>query len=61
MGGCPNYGPFLVPLNTRCRKDPKRDHDFDNHMVVIEIPEMLGGSEKWNPYTLDFHFSGPKT
>ena len=29
------YGPFLGTLNNRCRiinnKDPKRDHNFDNH------------------------------
>ena len=34
MGGCQNYGPFLgyptyqVPYYNR---DPKRDHNFDNH------------------------------
>ena len=34
MGGSQDYGPFLGPLNTRCRstlRTPKRDHDFDNH------------------------------
>ena len=34
MGACLNYGPFFgypkyeVPYSSR---DPKRDHDFDNH------------------------------
>ena len=34
MGGCQNYGPFLGTLNIRVPyyiKDPKRDHNFDNH------------------------------
>ena len=31
MGGCQNYGPILGTLNIRCRRDPKRDHIFDNH------------------------------
>ena len=31
------YGPFWGTLNTRCRiinRDPKRDHNFDNHPYV---------------------------
>ena len=33
MGSCQNYGPFLGTLNNRCRisRDPKGDHNFDNH------------------------------
>ena len=31
MCGCQNYGPFLGALNIRCRRDPKKDHNFDNH------------------------------
>ena len=34
MGGCQNKGSFLGTLNNRCRinnRDPKRDHNFDNH------------------------------
>ena len=33
MGGCQNYGPFLGTLNIggRINRDPKRDHNFDNH------------------------------
>ena len=35
MGGCPNYCPFLGTRNIRCRiiidRDPRRDHNFDNH------------------------------
>ena len=34
MGGCENYGPFLGTLKYWVPykyKDPKRDHNFDNH------------------------------
>ena len=34
MGSCQNRGPCLGILNNRCRyyiRDPKRDHNFDNH------------------------------
>ena len=35
MGSCQNYGPFFGgSLNNRCRikiRDPKGDHNFDNH------------------------------
>ena len=35
MGGCQNSGPFLGTLTIRCliimNRDPKRDHNFDNH------------------------------
>ena len=37
MGGCQNSGPFLGPLNTRCRivlRTQKRDHTFDNHPYI---------------------------
>ena len=35
LGSCQNYyGPFWDTLNNRCRnKDPKRDHNFDNHPI----------------------------
>ena len=38
MDGCQNYGPFLGILNIRCHiiyRDPKRDHNFDNHPYNI--------------------------
>ena len=35
MGGCQNYGPFLGTVPKKnvpyYNKDPKRDHDSDNH------------------------------
>ena len=34
MGGCQNYGPRLGSLNTIYTKDPKKDHNFDNHPHV---------------------------
>ena len=42
--GCQNYGPFLGTLNVRCRikynRDPKRDHNFDNHPdAKIQTPK----------------------
>ena len=39
MGGCQNYGPFWGILASRCRTilgTPKRDHNFDTHIKVIE-------------------------
>ena len=45
MGGCQNYGPFLGTLNIkRCRRDPKRDHNFDNR------PYGENGKENQNYY-----------
>ena len=36
MGGCQNFGLFLGALNIRCRiRDPKRDHNFDNHPYKV--------------------------
>ena len=36
MGGCQHSGSLLGTLNIRCRiRDPKRDHNFDNHPYVI--------------------------
>ena len=44
MGGCQNYDPLLGPLNTRCRinydKEPKRDHNFDNHPCSLMVHGM---------------------
>ena len=34
LGGCQNYGPFLITLNIRYR-DPKSDHNSDNHPYVV--------------------------
>ena len=65
MGGCQNYAPFLgffflcrIILN----RDPKRDHNFDNHpcrhLIHIEGPVGL-------PYTYllaqvyTIHLHGP--
>ena len=35
-GGCQNHGPFLGPIIIRhlVLRDPKRDHNFDNHPYV---------------------------
>ena len=38
MGGCQNYGPFLGTLKYEVpyyNRDPKRDHNFDNHPNVF--------------------------
>ena len=45
MGGCQNYGPFWGTLNIRCRSimDPKRDHNFDNHVYDELESELLEG------------------
>ena len=61
MGGCQNYGPFLGTLNIRVpyyNRDPKRDHNFDNHphdcsenqrlWLVVLVSKLL--SQLW---TLD--------
>ena len=42
MGGCQNYGPFLVPIIIRhlMFRVPKKDHNFDNH------PYLGGGQFK---------------
>ena len=39
MGDCPNYGPFLGPLNKApyYNRDPKRDHNFDNPPCIIPV------------------------
>ena len=40
LGGCQNYGPFLGTLNIRgpyYNRDPKRDHNFDNHPFWVSI------------------------
>ena len=39
MGGSQNYGPFLG-IGAVLYKDPKRDHNFDNHQYApyIAIP-----------------------
>ena len=37
MGGSHNYDPFLGTLNSGAiyyNRDPKRDHNFDNHPYV---------------------------
>ena len=46
LGGCQNYGPLLGPLNILpyYTKDPKRDHNFDNHPSVN--PEFLQPNSK---------------
>ena len=31
MGGCQNYGPLFCPLYEVDTKDPKKDHNVDNH------------------------------
>ena len=47
MGGGQNYGPFLgypkyeVPYYN---KDPKRDHNFDNHPYTIWVHGPLKGN-----------------
>ena len=44
MGGCQNYGPFLDPQTQvpYLNKDPKRDHNFDNHPYGVLIKGLLG-------------------
>ena len=43
MGGCQNYGPFLGTLN----RDPKRDHNFDNHPYTPYSICLRGTKEFW--------------
>ena len=52
MGGCPNYGPFLGTLKLRCRiilRDPKRNHNFDNHPYRRFIGMAIGSLELETP------------
>ena len=45
MGGCQNYGPFLGYPNDQSpyyNRDPKRDHNFDNHPHVAHLDVAVG-------------------
>ena len=72
MGRCQNYGPFLGPLNTRCRvisRNQKRDHNFDNHtydcilemwvLVVGVVRRALLGAVMFGSSHISIYGSGP--
>ena len=48
MGGCYNYGPFMVPGIVRhlVFRGPQKEHNFDNHPETSIIIKLGTGNPK---------------